>query len=132
MIQEPKSYWLNLLRTYLVDGKMISIQAVPKIEEQQRMAAEEKERLEKQIKDLGENGLEEKQKILEQAIEFNDRPAPDNMLTSVDIPSINSINFHTITRYSSSEPDNKQIDLSTTPVFTYFDHVKTEFVYVSN
>lgn len=95
------------------------------------MTAEEKARIEKQIETLGEKGLKEKAKILEKAIEFNEREPPESMLTSVSVPSTKSINFHQITRFKTDSEDRKQIDLSDTPVFTYFDHVKTGFVYVS-
>lgn len=131
MTKEPKSYWVGLLDKYFVKNDSISIQGYPSIEEQQQMAAEEKERIEKQIESLGEDGLKEKAAALEKAIEYNERPPPDSMLTSVNIPSLKSINFHNIIRYRS-DVINDQLDLSETPVFTYFDHVKSGFVYVSH
>lgn len=80
---------------------------------------------------LGEAGLKEKEETLEKAIAFNEREPPNELVTSVPIPSFSSIKFHNIVRYSS-DSDNKQcIDLSETPVFTYFDHLKTNFAYVS-
>lgn len=130
MLKEPLEYWLDLLKKYIIDNKYISTQCIPSIEEQQRMAAEEQERLQQQIAELGEVGLKMKKEILENAIEYNDRPLPDNMLTSVPIPSISSIKFHDIVRYRTDLNERKHIDLSKTPIFTYFDHVKTNFVYV--
>lgn len=131
MSKEPKSYWLSLLKQYFVDGKLIALEAYPSVEEQQRLASEEKQRIEEQIKRLGEEGLKQKENELELAVAYNERPPPDSMLTSVPIPSLNSISFHDIVRYRTDLENRQRIDLSKTPVFTYFDDVKSGFVYVS-
>ncbi|KAF7269964.1 hypothetical protein GWI33_017052 [Rhynchophorus ferrugineus] len=99
-------------------------------EEKQKMTLEEKERLEKQRQELGQDGLAEKATLLQKAIEFNDREPPKEMLTSVPIPSLKSIQFHSIVRYSTESNPDGRLDLSKTPVFTYFDHLKTEFVFL--
>lgn len=115
-----------------MDSKLITLEAHPSIEEQQRMAAEEKQRIEEQIKSLGEDGLKKKEEELRKAVEYNDRPAPNAMLTSLPVPGLSSISFHNILRYRSDLEERQHIDLSKAPVFTYFDHVKSGFVYVSN
>lgn len=130
-MKEPKTYWVKLLNKYLVEGNYVSIEGYPSIKEQQKMATEEKVRIDMQIEALGEKGLSEKDLILEKAIEFNERSPPSSMLTSVEIPSINSINFHNIVRYRTDLDERHKIDLSKSPVYTYFDHVKSNFVYVS-
>lgn len=130
MEQEPKAFWLELIKKYFIEAKVISIKGIPSIDEQHRMAEEEKQRIEKQIADLTQKGLKKKGADLEKAITSNEKPPPTSMLTSVPIPSADSINFHDITRYSSFSVDEK-LDLSNSPVFTYFDNVNTNFVYVS-
>lgn len=132
LLTEPRSYWLNILKKYLVENKYVSVQCFPSKEEKQKMAREEKERVEAQIKALGEKGLQEKGEILRKAIEFNEREPPVDMLTCVPIPSLESIKFHNVTRYKTDIEEDSRINLSRTPVFTYFDHVKTGFVYVSD
>lgn len=129
-LKEPLSYWLEILRKYFVENKYIAIQCVPSKEEQANMAKEEKERIQAQIDKLGTTGLKEKEESLEKALEFNEREPPSDMLTSVPIPSLSSINFHNIVRYSTDSDTKQPIDLSGTPVFTYFDHLKTSFVYI--
>lgn len=131
-LDEKKSYWVELLKKYFVDNQVIAIEASPSIEEQERMATEEKQRIEMQIKNLGKEGMDQKEAELLNAIELNETPPPDSMLTSVAIPRITGINFHNIYRHRTDLDDKKYIDLSNTPIFTYFDHVKTEFVYVSS
>ncbi|XP_023020385.2 uncharacterized protein C05D11.1 isoform X1 [Leptinotarsa decemlineata] len=130
LLKEPQSFWLDILRKYLVENEYVAIQCVPSKEEQQKMAKEEKERVENQISSLTEEGLQKKGELLERAIEFNDREPPVEMLTSVAIPSFGSIRFHNIERFRSDLGKNSRLDLSETPVFTYFDHLKTSFVYM--
>lgn len=129
MESEPKSFWVQLIKKYIVEAKVVSIKGVPSIEEQHKMAEEEKIRIEQQIASLSEEGLKKKGKELENAIIFNEKPPPISMLTSVPIPSADSINFHEITRYSSKAA-NEKLDLTKAPIFTYFDHVNTNFVYM--
>ncbi|KAF5295450.1 hypothetical protein FQA39_LY13111 [Lamprigera yunnana] len=129
-LEEPKEYWLNLLSKWFVNNLAISVQGVPSIEEQQRMAAEEKARVEKQIEDLTPAGLAQKEDELEKAIEFNETPPPESMLTCVPIPKVDSIIFHEVSRYTTDSSNRKHLDLSNTPVFTYFDHLKSSFVYI--
>lgn len=131
MLKEPKSYWLSLLKRYFVDGKLLALEAYPSIEEQQRLATEEKQRIEEQVKRLGEEGLKQKAIELDAAVDYNERPPPNSMLTCLSVPSLDSISFHNIVRYRTDLEERQQIDLSKTPVFTYFDHVKSGFVYVS-
>ncbi|KAK9870443.1 hypothetical protein WA026_008009 [Henosepilachna vigintioctopunctata] len=128
--KEPKSYWISILKKYFIDNKFIVIRCKPSKEEQQQMAKDEKERIAKQIEDLGTEGLKRKGAELEKAIEFNDREPPKDMLVSVDIPGLKSVNFHNITRYKSDSLNKKILDLSDTPVFTYFDDVNSNFVHI--
>lgn len=130
MEKEPKSFWVSLIKKYFVEAKVISIRGVPSIEEQHRMAEEEKLRIEQQIATLTDEGLKQKGMKLDAAIAFNEKPPPTCMLTSVPIPSADSINFHEIVRYRTDTFDEK-LDLSKSPIYTYFDNVNTNFVYVS-
>lgn len=128
MESEPKGFWIALINKYFVEGNVISICGIPSIEEQHKMAEEEKQRIEAQIAKLTAAGLKQKGTELEEAIAFNEKPPPTSMLTSVPIPSTESINFHEIVRSSSLQCGD--MDLSSTPVLTYFDHVNTNFVYM--
>lgn len=131
LIKEPKSFWIGILEKYFVKNNFVSIECYPSKEEQQKMAKDEKERIEKQRQELGDEGLRKQKEILEKAIEFNDREPPIEMLTSVAIPNIDSIKFHNIKRYRTDSEQDKPLDLSKTSLFTYFDDLKTSFVYVS-
>lgn len=56
------------------------------------MMQEESERVEKQRKSLGVDGLKKKGDELSAAIAFNERPPPNDMLCSVPIPNVTNIN----------------------------------------
>lgn len=128
---EPKSFWISLLKKYFIDNKFIAIRCKPSKEEKLKMAQEEEERIAKQISTLGAEGLEKKKKELEEAIEFNDREPLEEMLVSVSIPELSSINYHNIVRLRTDSTSKRILDLSDTPVFTFFDDVNSNFVFVS-
>lgn len=127
---EPKSYWVSLLKKYFLDNKFITIICKPSKEEKQKMAQEEKERVAKQVELLGQEGLELKGKELEKAIEFNEREPSEDMLVSLTIPEITSVNYHNIVRLRTDSNVKRSLDLSETPVFTFFDDVNSNFVYI--
>ncbi|RZC37564.1 C05D11.1-like, partial [Asbolus verrucosus] len=130
LLKEPKSFWVALMKKYFVDNKYVAVQCIPSKDEHNRMAEEEADRVKKQIDLLGEDGLNVKGKLLEDAVKFNSRDPPSDMLTSLPIPSLKSINFHDITRYRTDLDQRQQIDLSKTSVYTCFDHIKSEFIYM--
>lgn len=119
---------MDLLNKYFVANKTLSVQGIPSTAEQERLASVEKARIAEQVTRLGESGLSEKAEILAKATEFNSRPPPLEMLTCVPTPSLASVNFHKIVRGTSA---NKGfVDVSSAPIFTYCDHVKSRFVYL--
>ncbi|XP_971907.2 uncharacterized protein C05D11.1-like [Tribolium castaneum] len=130
LLKEPKSFWVSLMKKYLVDNNYVAVQCIPSKDEQMRMAEEEAKRIKEQIDSLGEEGLKEKGKLLEDAVTFNGRDPPADMITSLPIPSLKTINFHDIKRYRTDLDDRQQIDLSKTNVYTCFDHIKSEFIYL--
>lgn len=56
------------------------------------MTKEEAARIEQQRKDLGVEGLKQKEEALNKAIAFNEVPPPPDMLTKVPIPNVSNIN----------------------------------------
>ncbi|XP_015601715.1 uncharacterized protein C05D11.1 [Cephus cinctus] len=128
---EPESYWVNLIKKYLVDAPIVVVKGIPSIETQREMASLEKERIKNQIERLGEEGLKQKERELQEAIIHNERPIPDDMLMSVSIPSTDSINFHHIKSYTSDTTEqHPKLDVGNLPFYTYLDHVNTNFVYM--
>lgn len=131
MEREPKTFWIDLIRKYFLESCAISVAGLPSREEKTKLMSEERTRIEKQVSSLGKEGLRRREDVLRRALEINERQPPEEVVSSVAIPKIKSITFHSIRRFRTDLKDKSLIDLSSTPVFTYFDHLKTNFVYVS-
>ncbi|XP_003399672.2 uncharacterized protein C05D11.1 [Bombus terrestris] len=128
---EPESYWLNLLKTYFLESPFILIKGIPSLKKRHELTEKEKDRVAKQIENLGKEGLQEKEKELQEAIAKNDIPVPDEILSSVPIPSTHLINFYYIKSYTTeSSKQHSRFDVSKLPFYTYLDHVNTNFVYM--
>ncbi|KAK1127835.1 hypothetical protein K0M31_003327 [Melipona bicolor] len=128
---EPESYWLNLLKTYFLDSPSVLIKGIPSLEKRHELTEKEKNRVVKQIENLGKDGLQQKEKELQEAIAKNDIPVPDEILSSVPIPSTHLINFHYIKSYTTeTNKQHSRFDISKLPFYTYLDHVNTNFVYM--
>ncbi|CAG2067937.1 unnamed protein product, partial [Timema podura] len=110
----------------------VVVRGVPSTKEQQEMTDREKKRVEEQRAKLGEDGLKEKARLLQEAMAQNEKPPPKHMLTSVPIPSISSINFHPLKFYTAESPEqHPRFHLPQAPVYMHLDHLHTNFVYVS-
>ncbi|CAG4968392.1 unnamed protein product [Colias eurytheme] len=130
LLEENSEFWLGLLQKYFTDD-VITIVGSPSIELQAKMAEEEKKRLEEQRAQLGETGLAQKAKELEQAMEFNERPPPPGTLASVPVPSCDNLKCHNITTWSSDTEPCPYFDLKEVPLYTRVHSLKTNFVYIN-
>ncbi|XP_059480505.1 uncharacterized protein C05D11.1-like [Neocloeon triangulifer] len=134
LLEEPNSFWIDLLRKYFgADAPSVLIKGRPSIELQVKMAEEEEERVKQQCALLGESGLKGKADALMAAIEHNERPPPDEMLTSVPIPGTGGINFHTIESFTSNNTEVSHpnfSDITSPGVTTYLLNIKSNFVYM--
>ncbi|XP_033227850.1 uncharacterized protein C05D11.1-like [Belonocnema kinseyi] len=131
LMEEPASYWLNLLNKYFISAPVVFSKGIPSIEKKIEMAKAEKERIAKQIESLGKDGLEKKERELHEAIMENEKLIPSDLLKTVPIPSTDSINFHHIKSFSTDSLDqHPRFDVNKIPLYTYLDHVNTNFVYM--
>lgn len=132
---EPQDYWVDLLTSVFIGKKYVLILGQPSHELMERMSEAEKDRTEKQRTDLGPNGLETYDQQLKQAIEENERPAPPEMLTCVDVPDVGSIQFHCLKPSSNHGPPTAQSDcqfpLHQLPFTFQLDDITTNFVTIS-
>lgn len=129
--EKTEYYWVGLLNKYLVEGNYVVVRAVPSIEEQQRSAKEEADRIEQQRIALGEEGLAKKGKELADAMAANEVPPPDTMLTSTPIPSTDGIKFHPVEIFKATDGKNPPgLDLLKLPVYAEVYHLHTSFCYI--
>ncbi|XP_052757845.1 uncharacterized protein C05D11.1-like [Galleria mellonella] len=129
LLEENQDYWLALLRKYFTDD-VITIVGSPSIELQVKMAEDEKNRIEEQIRELGESGLAEKAKLLQEAMEFNERSPPEGTLAAVPVPSCDRLHYHAITGWRSGETC-PHLALEEIPLYTRVHSLTTNFVYIS-
>ncbi|CRL05318.1 CLUMA_CG017994, isoform A [Clunio marinus] len=130
-LQDEKiDYWLNLLRKYFIDNHCVIVRTIPSISEKEKLSKEEADRLEARRKELGSDGLAKKGRELEEAMSENDKPPPLEMLTSLPIPSTDSIAFHQFDVIRKTDK-NQKINLSQLPFYVEAYNLKSNFVYVT-
>ncbi|XP_001603808.1 uncharacterized protein C05D11.1 [Nasonia vitripennis] len=128
---KPVTYWIELLNKYFIQAPSAVMKGIPSIDKQQELADIEQKRVSEQIKKLGPEGLKKKDQELQKSIVENETPIPDETLTSVPIPSTDSINFHHIKSYTTeSAEQHPRFNVDKLPFYTYLHHVNTNFVYM--
>ena len=63
------TFWVNLLRDQFINQRKIVLKGKPSRAKVEELTRREEERLEKQVRELGPEGLEEKQRVLDDAIQ---------------------------------------------------------------
>lgn len=135
MQSKDESFWINLLKKYLIDGHSAVVRSVPSIDEQKRMAREEANRLEEQRKVLGVEGLAKKSEKLSSAMATNEIPPPPTMLSEVPVPDVTNIKSLPSKLLERGNSKTKgtiaNVDLEKFPVHVTVCNVNTAFVSVS-
>ena len=128
---KESKYWMDLLKEYMIGKPRVLVTGKPSKKLESDMKAAEKKRVAEQVEKLGKEGLEEKSKILEKAMEMNEEDAPDHVLNTVPIPDADCICLHTVQSYSSDDSSEScpMFDLKQMPLFTKFNQINSQFVY---
>ena len=137
-----ESQWRDFIKRWLSDAPHVSILGVPSLSLFQKLKTDEEARVAAQRKHLGEDGLAKLAEKLGQAKAENNKEIPNGMLSSFDIPGIESIHFlETTTARSGAalkagRPDNRiqklvDADGSHAPLFIHFEHIPSNFVRLS-
>lgn len=117
---------------FFFQNKHVVVRAVPSIKENERTANVEQKRLEKQRETLGESGLKEKETILSNAMATNEIAPPDEMITSIPVPSTEGIKFYPVEVYTSKTGKNPPgLKIEDLPVYAEAYDLHTNFCYVS-
>lgn len=134
ILTKDESFWLGLLKKYLIDGKCVVIRAVPSIEEEKRMAKVEVNRIEQQRRALGAAGLAKKAEELKTALATNSVPPPKTMLTEFSIPDITEIKSLPSAVQErgniKTEGNIANLDLEKFPVHVTACNINSAFAYV--
>lgn len=108
------------------------MRSFPSIEAKVQIAKEEADRLLEQRTMLNEVGLAKKAKMLEDAMKENDIQPTKELLTSVPVPSTNSIKFHSVSIFKKSDKINSThiVDFSKLPFYCELYDLRSSFIYV--
>ncbi|XP_075992092.1 uncharacterized protein C05D11.1-like [Anticarsia gemmatalis] len=128
--EETAEYWLGLMAKFFTD-EFVVIMGSPSIELQSKMAEDEKTRLEEQRAKLGEEGLAEKAKKLQEAMDFNERPPPAGTLAAIPVPPCDNLKCHNISTWSTDGENCPHFDLKDIPMYARVHSLKTNFVYIN-
>ncbi|KAF1814957.1 hypothetical protein P152DRAFT_239643 [Eremomyces bilateralis CBS 781.70] len=132
--------WRDFLTKYLAEAHHVSILGVPSATLSEKLKKDEQARVEEQQQRLGEEGLKELTKKLDEAKAENDRKIPDEIMDDFKIPGTESIKFIPTTMARSGLAkklgtlDNeiqKTIDADKeNPLFIHFEHIPSNFVQI--
>ena len=134
LLVESASFWQGLLKKFVIGTPDIVVIGNPSADFGTNLAKEEKKRVEKQCSDIGEDGLQQLDGKLDGAQKKNDVEPPSAMLSSLSIPSIDSISFHNVSvitnnpQRPSSPRCSEAFDLSSFPFAVEVDDVLSSFV----
>ena len=132
LMQKPDSFWTEMVEEVLVKAPSFAVKAVPSSRLQMEMMREEEERVRRRRDELGEEGLMERQRLLEEAVRFNQRPNPPLShlpeSPNSDLSRVTFINVTTFTSNSTTQPE--ELDLQKMPVSTEYHRIASHFVSV--
>jgi Zn-dependent M16 (insulinase) family peptidase len=131
--------WKEFIKKWIADAPHVSILGAPSAKLSEKLKADEEARVAAQQKKLGEEGLKEKQKKLDEAKAENDKEIPTEMLEQFKVPATDSIHFISTTTaksgpaLKSGKPDNQfqsliDADPMDVPFFIHFEHIQSNFV----
>ncbi|KAL7748791.1 hypothetical protein RI367_005704 [Sorochytrium milnesiophthora] len=130
-----KEQWVSLVKESLLDTPAVTCIGQPSAAMAERLAADEKARIKKQQETLGEAKLAKLGEKLDKAMEENNRPIPQHIITDFPIPSLD-INFPTVVTASTAAKCKSENDLQkfvdehaqSVPYFVEFDEIQSQFI----
>ena len=83
--------WISLLQDHILSRPFALVVGKPSSDLASSVTSDETEREKKQASDLGTDGLKKLESTLEDAVSFNEREIPGDVLTSVPVPSLDRV-----------------------------------------
>ncbi|CAI8039021.1 Uncharacterized protein C05D11.1 [Geodia barretti] len=136
LLSEPRPFWVELIRTYFISAPHICVLARPSQEKAETMAEEENERVRFQRATLGEQALAERGRQLAEAMERNEDPCPNDVISCVPIPGTENIFFHPIVSVGNHQSREELVGVRecevfpvhSFPFFFHLNHIHSNFV----
>ena len=120
-------YWLNLIDEIFNKHKYIAVEGIPSLALSKNITDTEKERTEKQVESLGEEGLAQKAQELKAAVESQTLPGVE-ILEKIPLGDVNQIQFRHLESFNRTQNPDNIIDFSAIPMKVHVDDVKSSFV----
>ncbi|TGZ84481.1 hypothetical protein EX30DRAFT_337006 [Ascodesmis nigricans] len=142
LLSWSEQQWQLYIKKWLIDNPRVSILGKPSAKLAKKIEEDEKSRIDERVKKLGEKGLAELQKKLDDAKAENEKPIPEEVLSSFKVPEVDTIHFiETKTARGGlaknmDGPGEKEaqdlIDADDTdvPLYIHFEHGETEFAQI--
>jgi len=121
------SYWLELINEIFNKHLSIAVKAKPSLNLTNINKEKEKVRLERQIAELGPEGMKEKKQELETALATTMFP-PNDVLAQIPLGDVAKIQFRSLNSYNRTLNPGNLFDFSGIPFKIHLDDVKSTFV----
>ena len=123
------TFWLQLINSTFVNSPKVVVLGKPSSDLVRNLTDVEESRIIDQVEALGKEGLAEKGKILEEAIESQELPGMD-VLTKIPLGDVDSIQFRPFESYNRTLNAKKMFDFSQLPFKIHVEDVNSNFVQI--
>merc|ERR1719341_2178362 len=124
---KDRQFWVDLIDRIFVKSFKVAMLGRPSSALVKELTDTEDARVEKQVEDLGLDGLEEKARIVEEAIESQMLPGMD-VLKKIPLGDVDTIQFRNFESFNRTLNSNKLFNFSMIPFKLHIDDVNSNFV----
>lgn len=128
LLQWTSEQWVGLLRTWLLENPRVVVLGIPSSTRANKLKETEERRVSDRRKRLGEEGLRQLERKVEEAQKENNAPIPDEIIEGFKIPRIENVQFiDTIAAVYRPSSDHSQIERN--KVEQYLDQHSSDHPY---
>lgn len=124
------TFWINLIDRVFIKNYKVALLGRPSSSLVQTLTEKEEARIERQINDLGPEGLEDKERIIEAAIDSQMLPGMD-VLTKIPLGDVDTIQFREFDSFNRTLNENRLFNFSEIPFKIHIDDVNSNFVQIN-
>jgi len=124
---KDRQFWVDLIDRIFVKSFKVAMLGRPSSALVKELTDTEDARVEKQVEELGPDGLEEKARIVEEAIESQMLPGMD-VLKKIPLGDVDTIQFRNFESFNRTLNSNKLFNFSMIPFKLHIDDVNSNFV----
>merc|ERR1711892_799888 len=121
------TFWLNIIEDVFINSFKVVVKGKPSMKKVKELTAKEEARVQKQISDLGTEGLKEKEIKIEKAIESQKLPGKE-VLERIPLGDVNTIKFRPFESHNRTQNLNSLFNLTDIPFKIHIENVNYNFV----